>query len=72
MPSRQAHVAADVAVQPAFHGDDEWVHTHLKNRDAEHVRCNSPDGGYTSVETVRFNRAEFTKQIQVIMMRFAS
>lgn len=53
------------ATQPAFCGDDRWVARHLKDRDAERVRRNSPDGGFTAVETVHFDRAEFTKQIQV-------
>ncbi|GMF15273.1 unnamed protein product [Phytophthora lilii] len=47
-----------------FRGDDAWVRKHLKERDAERARRNSPDGGFTSAETVRFDRAEFTKQIQ--------
>ncbi|KAE9138732.1 hypothetical protein PF010_g849 [Phytophthora fragariae] len=67
MTSQQAQVAAAVtnaAAQSAFCGDDRWVARHLKDRDAERARCNSPDGGYTAVETVHFDRAEFTKQIQ--------
>ncbi|KAH7484520.1 hypothetical protein PRIC1_003830 [Phytophthora ramorum] len=55
---------ASLAAQPAFCGDDEWVRKHMKARDAERARRNSPDGGYTAVETVHFNRTEFTKQIQ--------
>ncbi|KAG6969559.1 hypothetical protein JG688_00005254 [Phytophthora aleatoria] len=57
-------VMAPTEAHPAFCGDDEWVCKHLKDRDAERARRYAPDGGYTSVETVRFNCAEFTKQIQ--------
>ncbi|EEY66457.1 malonyl-CoA decarboxylase (MCD), putative [Phytophthora infestans T30-4] len=49
---------------PAFCGDDEWVRKRLKDRDAERACRYAPDGGFSAVETVRFNRAEFTKQIQ--------
>jgi hypothetical protein len=62
MSSLQLHEAI---APPAFRGDDAWVHRHLQARDAERARRNGPDGGFPSVETVRFNRVAFTEQIQV-------
>ncbi|ETO74199.1 hypothetical protein, variant 1 [Phytophthora nicotianae P1976] len=67
MTTQQVHasvVMAPTESQPAFCGEDEWVRKHLEARDAERARHNAPDGGFTTVETVRFNRAEFTSQIQ--------
>ncbi|OWZ24316.1 Malonyl-CoA decarboxylase [Phytophthora megakarya] len=59
-----SHAAVVPATAQAFCGDDEWVRKHLKDRDVERVRRNASDGGFTSVESVRFNRAEFTEKIQ--------
>ncbi|ETK85484.1 hypothetical protein F441_09858 [Phytophthora nicotianae CJ01A1] len=67
MTTQQVHASVAMAPtesQPAFCGEDEWVRKHLEARDAERARRNAPDGGFTTVETVRFNRAEFTSQIQ--------
>ncbi|RLN46586.1 hypothetical protein BBJ29_005683 [Phytophthora kernoviae] len=52
------------AGQPSFCGDDDWVRKHLANRDDERAQRNSPTGGHPAIETVRFNRAQFTSQIQ--------
>ncbi|KAI9912801.1 hypothetical protein PsorP6_005278 [Peronosclerospora sorghi] len=54
-------------IQPTFYGNDAWVRRHLQDRDAELARRHRPDGGFISVETVRFNRAEFTRQIQELL-----
>ncbi|CAH0488066.1 unnamed protein product [Peronospora farinosa] len=51
-------------MEPAFHGDDEWVRRHVEERDGERTRRNSRYGGSNCMETVRFHRAEFTRQIQ--------
>ena len=59
-----AATASNIGPLP-FHGDDKWVQRHLIHRDAERVERNSPESSYSSVETGCFNRAEFTKQIQV-------
>uniref|UniRef100_M4B2G4 Cyclic nucleotide-binding domain-containing protein n=1 Tax=Hyaloperonospora arabidopsidis (strain Emoy2) TaxID=559515 RepID=M4B2G4_HYAAE len=61
-----AATASNIGPLP-FHGDDKWVQRHLIHRDAERVERNSPESSYSSVETVCFNRAEFTKQIQALL-----
>ncbi|KAG7400805.1 hypothetical protein PHYBOEH_004319 [Phytophthora boehmeriae] len=55
------------AAQPSFCGDDQWVRSHLKDRDDERALRNSPTGGHPAVETVRFDRAQFTRQIQLFL-----
>ncbi|RLN56108.1 hypothetical protein BBJ28_00002415 [Nothophytophthora sp. Chile5] len=65
MAGQQVHVSGAVVLPtapPAFCGDDEWVRNHLRDRDLERAQRRGPDGDGTAVETVRFNRAEFTRQ----------
>ena len=57
--------AARTVAPRTFRGDDEWVRRHLTYRDAECVKRDGPGCSATAVETVRFDRVEFTKQIQV-------
>ncbi|RLN87010.1 hypothetical protein BBJ28_00004837 [Nothophytophthora sp. Chile5] len=69
------HVSGAVVLPtapPTFCGDDEWVRNHLRDREIERARRRGPGGDGTAVETVRFNRAEFTRQTEYLCVCLAT